>query len=78
VVDRTLQVPPAEQAASYRKLLREAVPAGALTDLRLEELLNPANYLGEATEISRRILAAFPGFAANPSADTDSKGARRG
>jgi 3-carboxy-cis,cis-muconate cycloisomerase len=78
VVDQTLQAPPSEQGATYRKLLREAVPAGALTDLRLEELLNPASYLGEAAEISRRILAAFPDFAANPSADTDSNGARRG
>ena len=62
VVDRTLQVPAAEQAATYRRLLREAVPAGRLTDLRLEELLDPASYLGQAAEISRRILAAFPDF----------------
>ncbi|VII98385.1 3-carboxy-cis,cis-muconate cycloisomerase (EC 5.5.1.2) [Arthrobacter sp. DR-2P] len=78
VVDRTLQAPPADQAATYRKLLREAVPAGILSDLRLEELLNPGSYLGEAPEISRRILAAYPDFAANPSADTDPNGASRG
>jgi 3-carboxy-cis,cis-muconate cycloisomerase len=62
VVDQTLQAPPAEQAATYRKLLREAVPAGDVPDARLEELLDPASYLGQAAEISRRILAAFPDF----------------
>jgi 3-carboxy-cis,cis-muconate cycloisomerase len=75
VVDQTLQAPPAEQAATYRKLLREAVPAGALPDLRLEELLNPATYLGEAAEITRRILAAFPEFL--PS-NSNANGASRG
>ena len=30
VVDRTLQAPAAEQAATYRKLLREAVPPACL------------------------------------------------
>jgi 3-carboxy-cis,cis-muconate cycloisomerase len=78
VVDQTLQAPPAEQAATYRKLLREAVPAGVLSDLRLEEILNPASYLGEAPEIARRILAAYPDFAANPPADTEPNGASRG
>ncbi|HEY8702029.1 MAG TPA: lyase family protein [Arthrobacter sp.] len=63
VVDRTLQMPPADQAGTYRRLLRGAIPAGRLTDLRLEELLDPASYLGQAAEISRRILAAFPDFA---------------
>jgi 3-carboxy-cis,cis-muconate cycloisomerase len=63
VVDRTLQAPAAEQGATYRKLLREAVPAGLLTDLRLDELLDPASYLGEADGISRRILAAYADFA---------------
>jgi 3-carboxy-cis,cis-muconate cycloisomerase len=77
VVDQTLQAPPAEQAATYRKLLREAVPASVLPDVRLEELLNPAGYLGEAAEISRRILAAYPDFANSP-ADTDANGASRG
>ena len=66
VVDRTLAAPAAEQAATYRRLLREAVPAGQLTDLRLEQLLDPASYLGQATEITRRILAAFPDFAQSP------------
>ncbi|WP_091419652.1 lyase family protein [Arthrobacter sp. OV608] len=77
VVDQTLQAQPAEQAATYRKLLREAVPASVLPDVRLEELLNPASYLGEAAEISRRILAAYPDFANSP-ADTDANGASRG
>jgi 3-carboxy-cis,cis-muconate cycloisomerase len=63
VVDKTLQAPPAEQAATYRRLLREAVPADTLSDAQLEELLDPASYLGQAAEISRRILAAFPDFA---------------
>ncbi|HKS00518.1 MAG TPA: lyase family protein [Arthrobacter sp.] len=73
VVDKTLQVPPAEQAATYRRLLREAVPADKLSDERLAELLNPASYLGQAAEISRRILAAFPDFAgtATPTVSTE-------
>ena len=66
VVDTTLQAPAAEQAATYRALLRAAVPGDLLTDARLEELLNPANYLGQAVEISRRILAAYPEYAAGP------------
>lgn len=78
VVDQTLQAAPAEQAATYRKLLRETVPARVLTDVRLEELLNPASYLGEAAGIARRILAAYPQFAANSSAETDANGASRG
>jgi 3-carboxy-cis,cis-muconate cycloisomerase len=75
VVDRTLQAPPAEQSATFRKLLRDAVPAGVLTDLRLEELLDPGSYLGQAAEISRRILAAYPEFVPSK---TDANGARRG
>lgn len=63
VVDRTLQAPAAEQGATYRSLLREAVPADALTDERLEELLDPANYLGQSGGIIRRLLDARPGFA---------------
>ncbi|WP_427135380.1 lyase family protein [Pseudarthrobacter sp. S9] len=63
VVDQTLQAPAAEQAAAYRRLLRAAVPAELLPDARLEELLDPANYLGQAAEISRRILAAYPEYA---------------
>ena len=78
VVDQTLQAPPAEQAATYRNLLREAVPPGALTDLRLGELLSPANYLGEAAEIARRIVAAYPEFSPTASAETDANGAHRG
>jgi 3-carboxy-cis,cis-muconate cycloisomerase len=63
VVDQTLEAPAREQAATYRRLLRAAVPAGKLTDDRLEELLDPANYLGQAAEIARRLLAAYPEYA---------------
>ena len=73
VVDQTLQAPPAEQAATYRKLLRDAVPAVVVPDARLEELLNPASYLGQSAEITRRILAAFPDFIS-----PDANGASRG
>jgi 3-carboxy-cis,cis-muconate cycloisomerase len=66
VVDKTLQAPAPDQVATYRKLLRAAVPEELLTDHRLEELLDPANYLGQAVEISRRILAAYPDYAAGP------------
>jgi 3-carboxy-cis,cis-muconate cycloisomerase len=72
VVDETLTVPAAEQADTYRKLLREAVPSDKLSDAELEALLDPASYLGEAREISRRILAAYPDYAGT------SKGAPRG
>ncbi|WP_235500191.1 lyase family protein [Arthrobacter sp. Leaf69] len=65
VVDQTLQVPAAEQAATYRRLLRDAVPPALLSDARLEELLDPANYLGQAADISRRILAAYPDYSAS-------------
>jgi 3-carboxy-cis,cis-muconate cycloisomerase len=73
VVDRTLEAPAAEQAGTYRRSLREAVPAGKLTDLRLDEILDPAGYLGQAGEISRRILAAYADFAT-----TTPNGASRG
>jgi 3-carboxy-cis,cis-muconate cycloisomerase len=77
VVDKTLQTPPAEQPATYRRLLREAVPADRLSDAQLEELLDPASYLGQAAEISRRILAAFPDFALT-STEPDGNGDSRG
>ncbi|MDQ0754806.1 lyase family protein [Arthrobacter sp. B3I4] len=70
VVDQTLAVPAAEQPGTYRKLLRAAVPAEMLSDERIEELLDPANYLGQAAEISRRILAAWPDFALSPAQPT--------
>ncbi|PRB43976.1 3-carboxy-cis,cis-muconate cycloisomerase [Arthrobacter sp. MYb23] len=73
VVDETLKSPAAEQSRIYTKLLREAVPADRLSDAELEALLDPASYLGEAAEISRRILATYPDFAAS-----SSKGAARG
>jgi 3-carboxy-cis,cis-muconate cycloisomerase len=66
LVEAALQGPAAEQGATYRRLLREAVPPGKLSDEELEEILNPANYVGEAREISRRILAAFAEFAPTP------------
>ena len=62
VVDQTLRVPAGDQDSTYRRLLRAAVPADLLSDARLEELLDPANYLGQAAEISRRILAAYPEY----------------
>ncbi|MGJ0385901.1 class-II fumarase/aspartase family protein [Paenarthrobacter nicotinovorans] len=73
VVDRTLAAPATEQGDTYRKLLRETVPSNKLSDAGLEALLDPASYLGEAQEISRRILAAYPGFTGTPV-----KGAPRG
>ncbi|WP_346958818.1 lyase family protein [uncultured Arthrobacter sp.] len=76
VVDQTLQVPAAEQPGAYRKHLRAAVPASLLSDERLEELLDPANYLGEAAEICRRILAAWPDFAQPDPAQPDAVQAR--
>jgi 3-carboxy-cis,cis-muconate cycloisomerase len=71
VVDQTLLAPAAEQGATYRRLLREAVPEEKLSDQRLEELLDPANYLGQSHEISRRILAAFPEFSGKPAQGTE-------
>lgn len=62
VVDETLRVPAADQASTYRRLLRAAVPVDLLSDALLEQLLDPANYLGQAAEISRRILAAYPEY----------------
>ena len=73
VVDETLKAPAAEQSRIYSKLLRETVPADKLSDAELEALLDPASYLGEASEISRRILAAYPNYAGTPT-----KGAPRG
>ncbi len=84
VVDRTLEAPAAEQGAIYRRLLREAVPVQTLSDGQLAKLLDPASYLGQAAEISRRILATFPDFAlsatdsSNNSAHNDANGANRG
>jgi 3-carboxy-cis,cis-muconate cycloisomerase len=84
VVNRTLQAPPSEQGAAYRALLRAAVPTDRFSDDRLEELLDPAGYLGQAREISRRILSTFPNFtspgssAGVPLPTTDVNGACRG
>ncbi|MET4621287.1 3-carboxy-cis,cis-muconate cycloisomerase [Arthrobacter sp. 2762] len=73
VVDETLKAPAAEQTRIYTKLLRETVPADKLSDAELEALLDPASYLGEAAEISRRIVAAYPDFTGS-----SWKGATRG
>ena len=79
VVDETLKAPAAEQSRIYTKLLRETVPADNLSDAELEALLDPASYLGEAQEINRRILAAYPDFAkAADNTGTSLKGAPRG
>ncbi len=81
VVDQTLRAPAAGQAAMYRRLLRSAVPPEQLDDRRLEELLDPACYLGQAAEISRRTLAAYPGYsgaAAGAAPTLDLNGASRG
>ncbi|MGJ3190995.1 lyase family protein [Paenarthrobacter sp. FR1] len=79
VVDETLKAPAAEQSRIYTKLLRETVPADKLSDAELEALLDPASYLGEAQEINRRILAAYPDFAkAADNTGTSLKGAPRG
>jgi 3-carboxy-cis,cis-muconate cycloisomerase len=77
VVDRTLQVPAGEQAATYRRLLREAVPADRLSGEELDSLLDPASYLGQSGAISRRILAAFPDYA-HPSTQPERNGDSRG
>lgn len=82
VVDRTLTAPASGQGATFRRLLREAVPADKLSSERLDELLDPASYLGQAAEISRRILAAFPDYALAPAVpaptETDRNGDPRG
>ncbi|MFJ5693030.1 lyase family protein [Arthrobacter sp. NPDC093125] len=77
VVDRTLQAPAGEQAATYRRLLRETVPADKLSGQELDSLLDPASYLGQAGAISRRIVAAFPDYA-RPSTQPERNGASRG
>lgn len=77
VIDRTLQAPAGEQAATYRRLLREAVPVDKLSGAELDGLLDPARYLGQATAISRRILAAFPEYA-HPSPELERNGDTRG
>jgi 3-carboxy-cis,cis-muconate cycloisomerase len=70
VVDQTLQAPASQQADTYRKLLREAVPPEKLPDAELGALLDPSSYLGEAAEISRRIFAAYPEFTASTKGTT--------
>jgi 3-carboxy-cis,cis-muconate cycloisomerase len=77
VVDRTMQAPAAGQAATYRTLLRQAVPADKLSGEELDRLLDPASYLGQAAEISRRILAAFPDYV-RPSTEPERNGDSRG
>ena len=84
VVDETLHAPAGtrsekeEQSLLYARLLRDAVPADKLSDAELDALLDPANYVGEAVEIARRILAAFPEYAGNPETTRIPKEANRG
>lgn len=70
VVDQTLLAPASQQADTYRKFLREAVPPATLPDADLDALLDPASYLGEAVEISRRIIGAYPEFIASTKGTT--------
>jgi len=60
VVDAALREAPEQRSAAYARLLRDAVPAEALSDDALADLLDPAGYLGEAEEIRRRILDSLP------------------
>ena len=69
--------PRPSRRSTYRRLLREAVPADGSPTPGLEELLDPASYLGQAAGISRRILAAFPDFAPTPT-EKDGNGDSRG
>jgi 3-carboxy-cis,cis-muconate cycloisomerase len=83
VVDEALRASPGEQGITYRELLRNTVPTHVLTDDQLEELLDPSGYLGQARQISQRILAGFPGFGppdtgSGVALSHDSKGASHG
>ncbi|MDQ4503583.1 lyase family protein [Sinomonas sp. ASV322] len=55
---------PAEQGRVLRKGLRAVVPSGAADDARLDELLDPAGYQGDAAGIVDRILADYEARAA--------------
>ncbi|MCQ1985560.1 MULTISPECIES: lyase family protein [unclassified Arthrobacter] len=45
----------------FEELLRAAVPTEVLSDTELKSILDPAEYLGEATALIERITAAYPG-----------------
>ncbi|MCQ1955307.1 lyase family protein [Arthrobacter sp. zg-Y826] len=45
----------------FEELLRAAVPPEVLSDAELKNILDPAEYLGEATALIERITAAYPG-----------------
>ena len=45
----------------FAALLRSAVPAGALSDAEIKELLDPANYIGQSSALIERIISAYPG-----------------
>ncbi|MCC3300235.1 lyase family protein [Arthrobacter sp. zg-Y895] len=45
----------------FEELLRAAVPPEVLSDTELKSILDPAEYLGEATALIERITAAYPG-----------------
>ncbi|PSS43061.1 3-carboxy-cis,cis-muconate cycloisomerase [Arthrobacter woluwensis] len=77
-VDAALRVSPEERPDAYARGLRAAVPAEALSDDALAELLDPAGYLGEAEEIRRRILDSLPDTPDSQDAlDTQDEGATR-
>lgn len=45
----------------FPALLRSAVPAEALSDAEIKELLDPANYVGQSSALIERIISAYPG-----------------
>ena len=45
----------------FAAVLRSTVPSGILSDAELEDILDPANYVGEAAALIERITAAYPG-----------------
>ena len=45
----------------FAALLRSAVPAEALSDAEIKELLDPANYVGQSSALIERIISAYPG-----------------
>ena len=65
VVDETLLAPAAEQAATYRALLRAAVPEELLSDARLRTF-EPGQLPRPGRRVSRRILAAYPEYTGRP------------
>jgi 3-carboxy-cis,cis-muconate cycloisomerase len=58
-VDAALQADAADQARVLRKELRGVVPSDAADDARLDDLLDPAGYQGDAAGIVDRILKNY-------------------